>query len=413
MGKSIIDYVKGVSSSDLLGENSYFRGIVTNIVEAVVSKGNWFGFCTRVDNSQVDIFSMENKDGIKLGSLIVDEIGQEDGYRTSLYRYLLHEYLCYCESPTVVKRKDYSGYKDSYNKSLVTSNISVIAEWLGIPYDEAKLKYGSRFDYNMYDRGDTCYSYVKLTVAKDGTKKVSKPRKDLDLATKGMRIVPLFAIKKGIDVLYDMCLKDFYNVTFVKDSGQKRSINVCFDYDKLCEVYNDKGLLSDAYQEQFKGDFLNVRTLERGYIKVIEVGTNLRNYALRSINLARILKIEKADPDLTFVNVDLDTVKSTFLSCLYNKNINYKEFVDMLDIFKVGTTRNYNGKVISSYSELESWTESQEMLLSTPFLKQLALFMMGNPQWFDNYTGERKEIVSEDINDTSESDDLDLDFDFL
>lgn len=86
----------------------------------------------------------------------------------------------------------------------------------------------------------------------------------------------------------------------------------------------------------------------------------------------------------------------------------------MLNLFGVGTTRMHNGKVISSYPELESWVDSQEVLLSTPFIKQLALFMMGNPQWFDGYTGEEvvAPVVEETTDDTSDLDDLELDWDF-
>lgn len=408
MGKSLIEHI---GKADLLGEKTPFRVIVNGLVKKVVSEGKWFGFCTRVDDSQVNIFDLEG-DKEKLGHMLYEEVCCDDGYRTSLYRYLLQDYLCYYEAPTVIKQKNYSGFKDSYNKYLITSNINVVAEWMGISLKDAIQKYGSRLEHSYSD--DNLCPYVKLTVAKDGTKKVVKPRSDLDLSIMGTRIVPLFAIKTGIDVLYAMCSKDFYNVTFVKDSGQKRTICVCFDYDKLLTVYKNVGLLSSAYEEQFKGDILNAKTLSRGYVRVIEVGTNIRNEALRSINLARILSIEKTEPDLTFVNVNLDAVKSTFLSKLSSKKVNYPELIDMLNLFAVGTTRMYNGKVISSYSELESWVDAQEILLSTPFIKQLALFMMGNPQWFDGYTGEESEVVTpvEDYTPDIADDDLEFDLDF-
>lgn len=410
--KNIIDFAKN-AKPDLLGEDTNFRRIVSKMVEATVLNGGWFAFCTRVSDSQKDLFSMLNKDGDKLGSLVFNALDEEDmGYRATLYGYLLSDYLCYCEIPTVVRRSDHSGFKDSYSKSLVTSNINVVAKWLDIPIDEAELKYGSRLDLG-YSREDEMYPYVKLTVGKDGTRKVTKPRKDLELATKGIRIIPLFAIQKGIEVLFDMCSKDFYNITFVKDSGQERVVNVCFDFDKLSSVYKDKGKLVEAYEEQFKGDFLNSASLSRGYIRVIEVGTNLKNYALRSINLARILKVEKAEPDLTFVNVDLDAVKSTFLNMLCSKKVNYADLVSALDLFQVGSDRNYNGKPISSYSELESWVDMQEVLLSTPFIKQLALFMIGNPQWFEGYTGDSSIVDSMVENDDyTLDDDLD-DFDLV
>jgi hypothetical protein len=392
---------------DLFGERTKFRKLSSAMVHKIVSSGKWFGFCTRIDKRQVDIFSIVNANGDKLGTLVEKVVDNEEGYRSSLYRYLLQDYLCYCEIPTVVKSKDYNGYKDSYNKSLVTSNIGVIAEWLGISYDEAKFQYGSRFSV---ETAEGMCVYVKLITAKDGTKKVSKPRKALDLTQKGIRIVPLFALNAGLNELYKMASGDFYNVTFVKDSGQVRDITVCFDYGKLCTVYKDEGLLREAFEEQYKGDLKSIKSLDRGYIRVIEVGTNLRSHAVRSINLARVIGFERVEPDVTFINVDLGAVKSTFLNTLMNKKVNYKEISDMLEVFQVGTNRKYNGKEISSYYELESWVETQEMLLSTPFLKQLALFMMGNPQWFDGYTGEA--ISTKTDTELSDFED-DLDFDLL
>ena len=404
--RSIIGYLKDERYGDLFGVQTPFRSITTKIVEKVVSDCKWFGFCTRINKEQVDIFSIKNSNDVSIGSMVANAVGTDEGYRNSLYRYLLCDYLCYYEAPTVIRSKNYAGFKDSYNKFLVTSNLLVIAEWLGITYDEAKMQYGSRFE----DSSDGSCNYVKLTTAKDGTRKVTKPRKPLDLNISGLRIIPLFALDCGLKVLYNKSSKDFYNVTFIKDSGQRREINVCFDYEKLLSVYKDEGLLKDVYSEQYKGDLMTIKSLDRGYIRVIEVGTNIRNHASRSINIARIVGFQKAEPDLTFINVDLDTVKSTFLNTLSNTKVNYKELVDMLEVFNVGTNREYNDHNISSYFELSNWVETQEMLLSTPFIKQLALFMMGNPQWFKGYTGESVKEVQTDVIDDFD-DDFDLDFD--
>ena len=136
-----------------------------------------------------------------------------------------------------------------------------------------------------------------------------------------------------------MASSDFYNVTFVKDSGQVRDITVCFDYGKLCTVYKDEGLLREAFEEQYKGDLKSIKSLDRGYIRVIEVGTNLRSHAVRSINLARVIGFERVEPDVTFINVDLGAVKSTFLNTLMNKKVNYKEISDMVLIESITVRR--------------------------------------------------------------------------
>ena len=56
----------------------------------------------------------------------------------------------------------------------------------------------------------------------------------------------------------------------------------------------------------------------------------------------------------------------------------------MLEEFDVGTTRTVGskGEPITSVHQIDTWAKSQHLLLSTVFLRQLALFMIGNPQWF-------------------------------
>lgn len=412
--KSIIDYVKDGQMNDIYGENTNFRDLVSKIVPNIVSSGNWFGFSTRVDKSQVDIFSLKNNKGISFGSMIMNELGVVDRYKTTLYRYLLNDYLCYCEIPTVTKQRDSVGFKDSYSKCLVTCNTSVIANWLDIPYAEAKMFYTGNFDDNIFERDDDFCSYVKLTISKDGLRKVSRPRKELDLSQKGIRVVPLFALVDGLECLYNLCSKDFYDVSFVKDSGQVRTINVCFNYDKLSSVYNDKGLLSGAFEEQFDGENVSLAQIERGYIRVIEVGTSLKSGPVRALNLARILSIKQVEPDLTFIDIELDTVKEKFLGSLITKKLNYKEFADMLEVFKVGNGGYYDNRKIASYSDLEKWVDQQETLLSTPFIKQLALFMIGNPNWFNSDSVNSDNADSSDSNDFEFNDELDFgDFDDL
>ena len=406
--KSVVDYSSS-DKSDIFGEKTYFRDLVTKLVKGIVDKGNWFSFCKKAHESQEDIMSVLNNKGKSLGAMTLEAIGYEDNYRVNLYRYLLNDYLCYCEIPSVVKQKDSVGFRDSYSKCLITTNISVIANWLGISYAEAKMFYGGRCDSNDFERDDDLTSYVKLTVSKDGIRKVSKPRKELDLQSKGLRISPLFALMDGIEELYNVCKKGFHDISYIKDSGQERTVNICFDYSELCNIYKDKGLLAGAFEQQFDGRNVDLSQIERGYIRVIEVGTSLKSGPVRSLNIARIIKIKEAKPDLTFIDVVLEEVKDKFLNTLITSNLNFKEFADMLEIFKVGNGGVYNDKKISSLFELEVWVDQQEAVLSTPFLKQLALFMMGNPQWFSD---SKPVLTDEDDNEEDFGVD-DLDFDLM
>lgn len=377
---------------DELGMVSLFRVFTNRLVEICVNKNKWFGFCTRVSKDQVDLMAMTIDAGrdfpSKLSAQATIEY-PECTYRAAVYKYLLREFMCYYEAPTVYRNNVTGGFNDSYNKFIATANLYVVAAWLGISYEEARMSYGSRLSgiEDFSEESGLC-PYLKLYVTKDGVRKVTKPRKDLDLSEKGVRVVPVFALKKGIELLFKKASQDFYDVTFVKDSGQTRTVNICFNFNKLNEVYSDKGKLMEQFGQQYQGDFMNVKTLERGYIRVIEVGTSLNSGATRSINFARIIGIKQNKPDTTFINTDLGLVLDAFVHGINSVNVNVRDIVEMLEVFNVGQSRKVAGREIANVQDLEDWARAQEMLLSTPFTKQLALFMMGNPQWFNGYTGD-------------------------
>ena len=407
-GMSVHRVHEGEEKCDLFGEKTNFRALTSALVNKCVTEGKWFSFCTTIDDSQVNIMSIKNNKGLSMGSFISEYYG-ESPYRTAIYKYLLHEFLCYYEAPTVIKDRNTNGFKESFNKYLITSNINVVALWLGITVEEAETQYGSRLSDVDEDDGDYLFQYVKLYETKDHVRKVTRPRKDLDLGLVGTRIIPLYALKMGVDVLYEKLKEDTYNITFCKDSGQRRVINTTFNVSKIREVYKDEGFISKAVESWYEGDFVNNPTLERGYIRVLEMGGSIYDNPLRSINYARILKFEKAKPDLTYINIDLDSVLSTYKDAIYTiQTLDISEFVESLDIFDVGTSRKINGIPLSSRQDLDTWAETQVTLLSTVFLRQLALFMIGNPQWFEGYTGEPKVSSSAVIEDLDE--DFELEF---
>lgn len=392
---------KGISSHttkeeyDLFGENTYFRGICESFVKKVVESGKWFSFCTKADESQVDIMSIKNDKGEKLGSL-VSPMYEFCSYRTAVYKYLLREFMCYYEAPIILKDANYSGTKNSFNKYLITSNIRVVATWLGISVEEAEAQYGARLFGVDEDNECDLFPYLKLYEDKNHVRKVTKPRKEIDLGIHGTRIVPIFALKAGVDILYNLFKEDTYDVKFCKDSGQVRTINTTFSLDKIMGVYKEDFV--NTYKDSiYDGDFVNNPTLERGYIRIFEMGSSVYDSPLRAINYARIISFEKAEPDLTYIYTDIESVASTFIDYIYSGNVDVKELVDMLDVFEVGTTRSINNLRLMSLNDVEAWVESQQVLLSTVFLRQLSLFMLGNPQWFKDYTGAPRITKNESV----------------
>lgn len=394
MSRNGIDrlYIKdGEDAYDMLGAKTLFRVVTEKMVENTVSQGKWFSFCTKINSCQVNIMSECNSDGVKIGKFAAD-IFPETMYRSAIYKYLLRDYLCYYEAPTVVKDTSSNyGFKSSYDKYLITSNLQVVARWLGISPDDADLMYGSRIEESCDDNECDMFPYLKLYITKEGVRKVSKPRKDLDLSQEGTRIIPLYALKKGVDMLYKLASEDFYEVEYVKDGGQVRTINVTFNVDKLRDIYGVSDFFLHGVEAMYNGDFEQNPNIERGYIRIFEVGASKYDSPLRAINYARILSFKKAEPDLTYVNIDLSSVMETFTSCINHIEADVEEIVDMLDVFEVGSERKINGREIKTTQDLEIWAENQEILLSTVFLRKLALFMIGNSYWFKGYTGEPRD----------------------
>lgn len=394
---------------DSLGALTVFRTLTEGVIRKVVSEGKWFSFCHKISKEQYDVMSQKNASGKKLGTFAA-ELYPETVYRSAVYKYLIRDYLCYYEAPTVVKDVAGVGFKDSYNKCLVTACPWVIASWLGWSVGDVEASFGYRVDERYDDNECDMFPYVKLYETREGIRKVSKPRKDLDLSVPGTRVVPLYALKVGVDELYRVCLEDYYTVTFFKDSGQERSINTTFNTSKIREVYGDTDFFRSGVEAMYDGNFIENPNLDRGYIRVFEIGGSKYDNPLRSINYARIIGFRKEEPDLTYVDIDLSSVVNTFEAGVTMSGVDVSEVVEMLKIYDVGKINDSDTKNIGSILELMSWVSGQEILLSTVFLRQLALFMIGNPQWFDGYTGQAKETFSGTADALDELDDLEMSF---
>lgn len=378
--------IKLVGEADKYGEVTPFRKIATSMVHQVVSQGKWFSFGNVIDKSQVNLITIPNANGKKLGDLLPEELFSMNGYRTKLYKYMILDYMCYCEIPT--ERKVDGVFKASFNKMIITSNMSVVAEWMGISLEEAEAQYG------MYQRdvddGEVMFPYLKLT-AKDGVHKITKPRSNLDLEKHGIRVMPMFALKEGIDVFYNMLKEKSYDVTFLKDGGQVRVMNTTFGKEVVDALYPDnKEFVNSNWDRVYDGNFDTNPTMDRGYIRVFELGSSIYNNPTRSINFARIIGFNEAEPDMSYMYIDLESTLETFIKCLYSRtwsNEEIDELIESLETFEVGSTRDLNGAKVKSVMQLENWATQQNMLLSTTFVRSLALCMIANPHLFNGYTG--------------------------
>lgn len=391
-----LSFLGDSGKSDELGVINGFRRLCELYVKKLVDEGKWFTICHKINPKQIDIMQVVGDKGVKLGSY-VSETFEEGSYRTSIYKYMLMNFLCYVEVPTVSFKNDTGGYSNTFDKILVTANTGVIASWLGMSEEELPDKYRSRVFTIDMDDGDDELPYVKLTESKEGNRKATCPRKNIDVSERGTRVIPLFMLKSGVDALYEKMKEGIIKVSFLKDNSQVRDMFTTANFDKIKEIYGAGEFYNDSVMHIYNGDFLENKSLPRGYIRVPEIGGSRYDGAMRSINYARIIDIDyESEPDLAFINIDLSTVLEGFQNGVMKYPNCAEDIVNMLEAFDIdgGAWKDSGDKKAKFLSKdmisLITWSEERKTLLSTVFLRELCLFMLSNPQWFGDFTGAPK-----------------------
>lgn len=390
-------FLGDVGKIDELGVLNGFRKLSEMYIQQLVEEGKWFTICHKINDNQVDLMQIENADGCKLGRFIADTF-EEGSYRTSIYKYMMMNFLCYLEVPTTSFKTDTGKYSQTFDKMLVTSNLNVVADWLGVTVDDLPDRYKTRLYGIDIDDGDDEIPYIKLTESKERVRKATCPKKNIDVSEKGTRVIPLFMLKAGVDSLYTKIKDGVVKVSFLKDNGQLRDIFTTVNATKIREIYGGGEYYESAVEMMYDGNFLGNKALSRGYIRVPEIGGSRYDTATRSINYARIINIDyEAEPDLSFIDIDLATVLEGFQDGVQAYGKQAEDIVNMLEAFDIDggcwkdtpekRARFTNKDMVS----LISWSEERSLLYSTVFLREVCLFMLANPQWFGNFTGKPKE----------------------
>lgn len=385
---------------DLLGVRNGFRQLCELYIRQLVDGGKWFTVCHKIDPLQEDIMQVVNDRGVKLGSFISD-LFEYGSYRTSIYKYMLMNFLCYVEVPVVSFRGNDGKFRNSFNKMLVTSNVEVIARWLDVSVSEVPAKYIDRVYGIDIDDGSDLLPYVRLSEGKGKVRKVSVPRVNIDVSERGTRVIPLFMLKAGVDRLYSQLCDRVVRVSFLKDGGQVRDIFSCLDFVTLFDIYGGGSFYDSCADFSYDGDFLGNSSLSKGYIRLPEVGGSRYDDACRCVSYSRIISLGYGEePDLSFIDIDLSVVLEEFTYGVLENGSSSVDIVGALEeygidggawVSTVDKAREYSSRDVSS---IIMWAEGRALLYSTVFLRELALFMMANPQWFGSFTGLPKDRYS-------------------
>lgn len=308
--------------------------------------------------------------------------------KTLFYDYLMSISVCYIEIPKYHTKDGFA--QSTYDKFLVTKNPAVMAIWMGCLPAEMQAKYSARIASNQVDLGDNSLRAVKLLSSAKGNS-ISCPRGAFE--TEKMTCIPLFmlyAFQKGFE---DSLKNKILKFTFLKDNGTIRELCSTLNSDILMSYYNDTAfvggmLTASDIDSQKQGGMQMSSKMNRGYIKIPEVGSSIYDRSgTRSLNLARILKIEEVDSvDKTFIHVDLNSVEQNFYDCL---DYAVKKFPDQVKYIYRGIIDEDvdSEQPLVIISKINEFIRSRSAILSTTFLRELHLFMINNPQWFPLYTG--------------------------
>lgn len=402
---------------DLLGAKNPLRELLEGYVSDLAKSGKGFTFGKKADSRQVDVLKLKDDNNVSLGEML-NSFYPEAMPNLASAKYFLRDFLCYVEVPTYHTERETGYKKASFNKFLATASLDVANYWVEGVLSETRSKYGksvSAFD----DIPDEDYEVpiLKLGSNKAG-RTITRPRSYLDLNKNGIRVVPVFALKAYVDTLTEVISQDVARVTFIKDNGTERVLDTSLSQDLLVDLYKDSSFVSNMIESSYDGDFLGSKVIDRGYIRVPEVGSSIYDGSgVRAISYSRVVGVEYGiEPDMEFARVDLDGVLFSFSR--------YISKLSLDEVGRVASALSSSGFDLSSLIDdegnhkfqidsyqLEGWADLMNKVLSTTFQRNLYLFMLTNPQWFEGYTGERQALSSDielgAIGSTSLLDDLD------
>lgn len=338
--------------------------------------------------------SYENFTGMPLP--ISDEIN-----KTLFIDYLLSVSACYIEYPKTSRTG-----KVTIQKGFATRNSTIMSMWTGLRINEVNALYTSKIAQTNVDivRGE-----LNAVMLKYGSKGNSLEVNKYSISTKDVVCVPLFMLYAFQVGFYPKLENSILKFTFVKDNGAIRELPttlnpaILFDYYKGCNSFVSNAIGMVDIFTITQGNMQFSSKLNRGYIKVFELGgSQYDKTGVRSINVARLLKIEElTEVDRTFIDVELDKVVESFFegtmeACTVNPMV-------VIDIYKalVGDAQivEENDNAYEVSCKLQEFVNTYNNFFTTEFRRELHIFMVEHPEWFKNYTGKR--IISSNVLDSS------------
>lgn len=307
------------------------------------------------------------------------------------FDYLLTVSACYIEYPKY--RNKGNTVEKKYEKGLFTRNPSIMAAWTGTSPMEMKAKYGARVSQTPANFAECQVKVVQLMSNSSGNyiKAVRDP-----ISCSQITCMPLFMQYAFMCGAWTKIQEGIVKFTYLKDNDTARELATTVNFNILMDYYDDYSFIEhmlngvDAFSTDQGGMQLSTKQ-GRGYVKLPELGCSKYDKSgVRALNISRLLHAEVVDSvPRTFINVDLDMVVESFKCHVDNLLLNNAD--ELYTLAKELLQEEFDDSVDSPIiiaGKLRDYATMKDAILTTTFRRILHTFMISNPQWFNNYTGE-------------------------
>lgn len=319
-----------------------------------------------------------------------------------LIDYLMTISICYVEIPKYTTKEGFA--TQTFDKYLCTRNPAIMAAWMGCEPNEMQAKYSARIASTQVDFNANSLRFVKLNHAAKGNS-ITLPRSAASVGK--MRCVPLYMLYAFVEGFRPALETGILKFTFAKDNGTVREMCSTLSEDIIRQYYTDNMfvntmLTSIDFKSVQQGGMTLGSKMHRGYVRIPELGASVYDATgTRSLNLARILRVEKvAEADRTYINVDLNSVCTNFDNSLDFLAQTMPECVEQCYKELLGTEADVSRAttMAQQIEECKAYVRSRSAFFSTAFHRDLHKFLISYPGWFPLYTGKPAQQVTSSAN---------------
>lgn len=328
----------------------------------------------------------------KFGVQVAKETYEDKKYL--VFDYLLSLAICYVEIPKFITR---NGIKQpSFDKYLCTRNPSLMAAWTGCKFNEAQAKYSPMIRLLPIDFEKKQLKFVKLTHTEKSGNSITISRNVKTYDTASLRVIPLFMLYDNLLGFEEHIKEGIVEFKTIKDNGSIRTMNVTLNDTLLLETYKDAEYVQKVktgidIHSVDQGCMELSRKITRGFIQVPEFGASIYDSTgTRALTLSRIVsmrKLIKEEVDLSYINVDLDSVYDNFVDALEqgvssNKDAMIKIYTDL-----VGKSPENDITTVSMMGVICQKVSNNIAFLNTEYKRYLHNYMVTNADLFKTYGG--------------------------